>query len=200
MAINNPYWDEINNPDNHKLPPEYEMFGVPSFFVTPDFALFMRRQVLVKKYAWSITSPLILEAIRYFMEKISKQHILEIGAGNGYWAYVLSQCGLKIKAYDSNPWEEQWHPVTKGDSSVCSVYSDHVLMLCWPPYDDPMALNCLKNYSGNTIIYLGEWEGCTACDDFHKLLADNWTEKIALSNKNYDGIHDCLYILQRISK
>ena len=47
---------------------------------------------------------------------------------------------------------------------------------CWPPYEDPVVLQVLKNMSsGQRLIYQGEgYGGCTADDEYHDYLLDHF--------------------------
>ena len=69
-----------------------------------------------------------------------------------------------------------WIPEDKSKShtTICIVrrqvlreHSDRALFLCYPDdfedSDESMALQCLNNYSGDTVIHVGEWLGQTLC-------------------------------------
>ncbi len=164
----------------------------------------MRRKGAIHKYAFAIPTPNILEKI------VKYSPIIELGAGRGYWAWVLQQMGAEVVAFDTSPPDNKqlkngyfkggktWTKVEQGDHSVIKEYPGRSLFICWPPYDNSMAHLCLKAYRGNTVIYIGEGGGgCTANDAFHKNLDDHWDliENECLAQ--WVGIHDSLYIYQR---
>jgi len=160
-SIRNPYLDEIS--------------GIISDLKKNNCAdisqeLLNFRTGLVSKYAYSIPTYRILKIISEFSP------ILEIGAGSGYWAYLLSGMGAEVTAFDVRPpddssphmvnsgnywFEDTWHDVSQGDETLASFYPEHTLMLCWPPMFSEMASDSLDNYlnaGGKKVIYLGNPE------------------------------------------
>ena len=76
-----------------------------------------------QKYAWAIPNDDAL------MEIAKCTPLIEIGAGTGYWAWLLRQLGVDILAFDKNPpghhLKSKFHPtavtwteVLSGDESV----------------------------------------------------------------------------------
>jgi len=92
---------------------------------------------LRKKFAWSIPTPAAIVAIA------NHSPILEIGAGSGYWAYLLRKHGADVLAYDRKPYrlypDAAWHHtpawtgVTEGRARKAKKFPERSLMLCWPP-------------------------------------------------------------------
>lgn len=156
------------------------------------------RHRLVRKYAWAIPT---YAAVKHVTEYTNK--VVEIGAGTGYWAMCLAAVGIEVKAFDIKPYKNlwcdgSWFQVEKGSPGAAANYRDHALFLCWPPYDDTLAVDALRSYSGNTLIYVGEgWGGCTGDDEFHDLLVKEWEELSSFRIPQYDGIHDYLHIYKR---
>jgi hypothetical protein len=91
-----------------------------------------------KRYAWAVPTDEALDAIA----KLSP--IVEIGAGTGYWAALLSTRGADVIAYDRAPGHHAnhyhgdsplWFDVKAGGDSKAADHPDRTLFLCWPPYD-----------------------------------------------------------------
>ena len=154
------------------------------------------------QYAFAIPTNEALDAIANYGP------IVEIGAGNGYWASLLFNRGVDIIAFDIAPPangdniyftdNQQYFAVQQGDVSVASRYPERALFLCWPPYDSPMAYNALQAYNGDTLIYIGEGpEGCTGDDAFHNALSDKWTDVEAVFLPQWESIHDFLIVYKR---
>lgn len=169
-----------------------------------DTGLFQdNRSQAVGRYAWAVPNQEAIQAIA--------QHgpIVEIGAGSGYWACLLSKAGVDVVAYDLHPpstgenhydHKTEWFPVQEGGPEVAARYSDRSLLLCWPPYKSPMSYDCLKNYLGRTVIYIGETPGgCTGSQEFHDLLAEEFEEVREVRLPCWNGIHDSLTIHKRKS-
>lgn len=134
--------------------------------------------------------------------------IVEIGAGTGYWAKLLTEAGAEVIPYDIAPvglggnkykqMTEDYGNVNVGGSEVVEQYSDHTLFLCWPPYSDPMAYDCLTRYQGDRLIYIGEGRGgCTGGDMFFEEL-ENWTEhECPVDVESFSGLRDHLFMFTR---
>ena len=60
------------------------------------------RDELVKKYAWAVPTEASIEAIA------ALGPIVEVGAGTGYWAWLLRQVGATVEAYDVAPGDNHW--------------------------------------------------------------------------------------------
>lgn len=158
------------------------------------------RQRYTYKYAWAIPRKAALEAIA------KHSPIVEVGAGSGYWAKLLNDLGADIVAYDSDPntyhssggkLHFNWFEVRQGNETVAKDHSDRALLLCWPPYGAKMATNCLKNYKGDTVLFIGEWDGCTGDASFFKLLEKNFSREEVIDLPVWLGLHDALYVFRR---
>lgn len=67
-----------------------------------------RRDELVAKYSWAIPSP---EALRWILDRLDGQGIIEMGAGTGYWSALLTLGGADVVAFDKYPPDqaENWY-------------------------------------------------------------------------------------------
>lgn len=165
---------------------------------------FMKRHEVVAQYAWAIPSE---EAIDKIVEH-SPHGLVEIGAGTGYWARMIRARGIDVRAYDQAPYPAEnmhatqlYSPVETGGPEKAALWPKHTLFLCWPPYSDPMAVDALRAYSGDTLLYIGEGSGgCTGDDAFHDELESRWRE---LEDEmvwlpQWPGIHDVLNVYKRL--
>jgi len=142
------------------------------------------------------------------MGMLLNKPIIEMGAGKGYWASLLNEYGVKIECFDkyvvaknkSTDQQEAFYKIKVGSYEKLkkNKYEYYALLLCWPPYGEPFAFNCLRTYQGDTVIYIGEDAGgCTGCNKFHDEL-DKWWELVeTVSIPCYTGIYDQLYIYKR---
>lgn len=170
------------------------------------------RQALSHRYSWAIPTPEALETIA------ALSPILEIGAGTGYWAWLLRRQGAEVIALDQAPVEtgindyhrpqdagapvHSWHPVAPaprdGDPRFHTDWQRHTLLLCWPPYGTSMARRYLRQFRGENLVYIGEaGGGCTGDEEFHEALRRNWTVVSSQSLPNWSRIHDRLYHYRR---
>jgi hypothetical protein len=111
---------------------------------------------LIEKYSWAIPDERAIEIVKCFAP------IVEIGAGNGYWAKLIKDRGVDIIAFDlfTAGAKGNWTSVEKGGPEVLKKFKGRAMMLCYP--DDyehslkPLSMRCLKEYKGDTIILVGE--------------------------------------------
>lgn len=105
--INNPAWDYI------KELPQDDLYGrIPKFVPQrhTDFTvrpIISHRDRVTATWAWGIPSPEVLDVIVNYLDG---RPMVEIGAGNGYWAYLFKQMGVDMTAYDLYPigHEDSW--------------------------------------------------------------------------------------------
>jgi hypothetical protein len=118
-------------------------------------------------FAWAVpTDAAIGEIAR------RTRRVVEIGAGSGYWAWLMSQAGIDVVAYDLVAPARSWHPIRLGDERAVLRHPDRSLFLCWPPWGSDMADRALAAYAGDLVIYVGEWlGGCATPAFFARLVA-----------------------------
>jgi hypothetical protein len=162
---------------------------------------FMARADLVREYAWAIPNDEAIAAIVGLGKPV-----IEIGAGNGYWASLIAQAGGTVECYDREPGghckgikSALWYPVSEGGPEVIrDRHRDHALLLVWPPYGTPMGTECLLQYmkaGGSTLVYVGEgYYGCIADDEFYRILDEHWSEEQYVCLPQWYGIHDGLSV------
>lgn len=147
------------------------------------------RNLLVQIYSWAVPNDKILGRISKTIPKI-----LEIGAGTGYWSYLLKNRGVDIISTDKNP-KNTWTDVIKEDyKKSIEKYQDRVIMLCWPIME---FFDLIKDgsYKQKKIIYIGEYAGCTG-GLMPKLEEANMIKSLKTINiPTYRGIHDKGYLI-----
>lgn len=207
----NPYWDAVRTlPGDFILSSDVSKGWAPALF--PEVALLLEginrgedpvlltqiskplatRDELVNKYAWAIPDPRTLKFIQGAFPEGTQ--FVENGAGTGYWAWQLKQLGFEVTAYDKEPRVKSYHPVSKPPKGSLE---GEVLFLCWPPRGDSMAYRSLLRYTGETLLHIGEYKGCTASDDFFEELEGRWTLISSHPILSYSGLHDSVDVYKR---
>lgn len=180
--LENPYWEAIKTlvSSTGTIPRAYDNV----------------RWKWCNQYTLAIPDP---ETVAFVAHHLVPQAV-EIGAGTGYWAWLLTQLGVDMVSYDIAPPDryttnthhspydsesgtflgqlrETYAPVFVGGPEVLANHAERTLFLCWPPYRSPMARQCLQHYAGQRLVYLGEGRGdsCATKDFFDRLLKD-WCE------------------------
>ena len=194
FALSDPEWAQ----DTYEFTPE----RMRRIQASRMMNCFKERNHLVRKYAWAVPSDEALELIK----KHSPEGLVEIGAGTGYWAHLLEKIDVDVSAFDIAPGDNfhakgLWTHVEEGTHEVLTSFKKETLFLCWPPYDEPMAYDCLKSYQGEKFIYVGELAGgCTGCDRFSNLLNEEWDLIEQLEIPNWFFVHDRLFVFKRKDK
>jgi hypothetical protein len=163
---------------------------------------FHDRQTAVRNFSWAIPNEEAIRKIAAFSP------IVEMGAGSGYWARLLKKAGADITPFDKhgsstkrNPFVYKMHMrVHRGNSKVLRKrkFKNHALMLCWAPYDDPMAYECLKEFRGSIVVMIGEGRyGCTGDDNCWEYLDKYFKEVKDINIPQWSGIHDDVQIYKR---
>jgi len=165
-----------------------------------DTNVFERRLEFVKKYSWAIPNDDALDFL------VSVSPIVEIGAGTGYWASLIQEKGGTIYPFDIQPYNNAWcdgnhTDVFLGGPESVLNFQDCTLFLCWTPYDDTLASDTLKLYTGDRVVFVGEWDdGCNKDDEFFRILGSDWKLEKRIEIPRFPGVNDELYSLVRISK
>ena len=161
-----------------------------------------RRVACVRRYAFGVPNRAALDAIGRHAP------IVELGAGTGYWAYLLRNRGVDIVAYDLAPpgvldnaykFEPRtWTQVVPGGVEALDQHADRALFLCWPGYRDTFADDALGRFAGTVLIYVGEGAGGhTANDAFFDRLCRDWVPAEQIAIPRWSGVDDCMQIYDR---
>lgn len=199
----NPYWDIVRRLPLDTLSWSSEV-AVDAWRPAPAGELVVHRNLLTHAYAWAIPSP---DDIAWMATLLDGRGVVEVGAGTGYWAWQLAQAGVDVAAYDAMPGGNyycspaQYHPVQEGGPQQASQHPDRALLLCWPPYGTAMATETLRAYTGDLLIYVGEYGGCNADDEFFELLDSGWQSlEGSARHVTYAGVHCRLDAYQRTAQ
>ena len=159
--------------------------------MTATVATGMARSYAVQFYAWAVPDE---EALKLIAEL--DQPVLDLGSGRGYWAWQLEQRGVRVLAEEPERYAWHWRRPDRSNAER-SLPRDHALLFCWPTYADRWAYHRLREYQGDTVIYIGEHGGCTAEALFHQLLDERFAGVGTVAIPSWDGIHDQLYVYRR---
>jgi hypothetical protein len=173
------------------LNPYFDLYQLMSGM--PEHVQLSVRKKLIWAYSWAVPS---LEAILAIAEL---SPIVELGAGSGYWAWLLRQAGAEVIALDQNAEAPpHWTAVQSGNAGQLSAYGKRNLFLCWPSYQEPMAAEALIASTGGWIAYVGEMNGRTADEEFHRLLKQNFALRREIEIPCWPGFRDRLYIFEKV--
>jgi hypothetical protein len=128
----------------------------------------LHEEAAALKYAWAIPDERALRILS------SLGPLVEIGCGKGYWSRLLRDRGVDIAAFDIElcPGPERWTALRQGGPEALAECSDRALLLCYPDEESAgpdygrrggMAADCLRHYTGDTIVHVGELLFETVC-------------------------------------
>lgn len=155
--------------------------------------------VLREDYAYSVFPPEVLLIIAALTP------LVELGAGNGYLAWLLHQMNADIIAFDAFPVEEgrnwffhtryglpakgalSWKEIQKGDAPNLVAFPDRTLLLCWPPKNS-MACDALSYFTGDRLVLVLE-KSCCANKEFFNELKNSWTLEYSNPTGSWSDCH-----------
>jgi hypothetical protein len=129
--------------------------------------------MLQQQYAFAVPTRRALNAIA------ERGPLLEVGAGTGYWASLLSEMGVDIVAVSSSTWTTRFNwEKTAADAPMSDVQymqmkvagpeaalsaKGRALVLMWPDWGGAgiFSLEALEMFEGTTLICVGEWADST---------------------------------------
>jgi hypothetical protein len=169
--------------------------------------LFHEHHEIRCEYVRNIGFPIItIELIDELVKFISNKSVVDIGARTGFLSYILANRGVNITAIDTlirkymgESETPKWYTINQKDAIEENLDQYEILILSWPDHDTYFGYKIIKKMNpGQIIIYQGEsWDGCTADDQFHRMLySDEFEElqeiclKLDELHLQFPGIHD----------
>jgi hypothetical protein len=139
-----------------------------------------RRDDAIATYAFAVPDDPALETVR----RVSTDGVVELGAGTGYWARLLSDRGVDVIAFDvapasspENPWfasSPAWYDVRVGDHDQVGASPGRTLLIVWPTKNEDWPGDALVRFAaagGTSVVYVGEGPNEHTGDDrFHALV------------------------------
>jgi hypothetical protein len=206
VTIDNPFWEAVRDcvaADSFRGNPVVGEFRLDQS-VEESMARLPNRQLLVRKYCWTIPDPDTVA----FVANHAHGGLVDPMAGTGYWAYLLAQVGVDVVCYDLNPGTalvtNGWHGddlyaevCAKDGAEAVALHPDRTLFLSWPPFARDVGAHILMAYKGKRVIYIGEDEGHTGDDEMRVILDRDWTEVDSRRPVQWWGVHDRVTVYER---
>jgi len=175
------------------LPPSpFSSIDRAKYGMEEEFKLLLERRVMCETFSFAIPSLEALQLIAKF------QPILEIGAGSGFWATLLKRHNCDVITTDIKKSFPKEFTEIEYLSAIDAIekYPDRNVFCSWPDLDT-WAEEVLP-YIKNKLIYIGEWNGCTASDNFHDILAKEFKIIAKCTIPQWYLINDNLTVLERV--
>lgn len=115
---------------------------------------------LALRYSYVLPESHLLEVISGYSP------LVELGAGTGYWAYLLRSMGVDVIAYDLAPFGSsltnryhinfrRWTNVIQGDVTSIAQHGDRSLFLCWPPRFSALS-DAIPKHNGEYVLLISD--------------------------------------------
>ena len=135
---------------------------------------------LLDDFIGGVPSSEIVRLLQSIVRDFGGSELVELGAGTGYWSFVLARDGLLASSYDLTPCHYSelngHHYISRSVNAPAFVAVNQgypislknlprqpVLLLCWPPTEDSshhhvsfMASTSLQCFRGDSLVYVGE--------------------------------------------
>lgn len=155
-----------------------------------------RRRSFIAYYGWAVPNREAITAIAAF---VSGRKLLEVCAGQGLWARLLTAAGLEVIATDGEPPPVLEHFAVEAmevEAAVLAHPECGALLICWPPFQNEAAFRALRAFNGDRVAYVGDAR-FTAERRFHQLLADEWALRDQIGIPSWPGLDDYAYLYRR---
>ena len=161
------------------------------------------RHLFVSVYSFAVPNNDVIKEI------VKHSPLVEVGAGAGYWAYLITKFGGEICATDSYEWErgkavspiftyrKMWYDIERlSAEETIAVHPTKTPLLVWPYPNQTWADSVLTTTKSNVAIIVGE-VGSAACTADPLLHNKSW--KVASTHKiwNWSDINDIVRIVVR---
>lgn len=162
------------------------------------------RKEAIRRFGFAILTDEVIEELREFAP------FIEVGAGTGYWAYEMQQADIDVIATDARPpvegdaenpygFVKPWTEVREMEAhEAAAEFPFRTLLIVWPSLDDDWAVEALRAFEGDRVVYVGEgYGGCTANAAFHDELEKRWKQIAEVDLPTWSGIRDYLVVYER---
>lgn len=173
--------------------------------------------VLMHHFGCAVPSYESLEILRIVADG---RAVVDMGSGNGYWAFMLRQHGVDVKPVDNaqSEWRANWvsdTTITDGPKWLTKNSAggkDLVLLMVYPVVgggagggvEGGFTRDLMKVYQGDTVAAVGTQNrnGYTSFRDmtFDEYMArehSQWTKVVQIPVPSFAGKDEALYIYQR---
>lgn len=103
--------------------------------------------------------------------------LVEVGAGAGYWARILGDCGGAAVASDPEVRAVTWAPVERRGIEVIDRYPERTVFACWPYWPSGYMPELLDRARGRTLALIVAGIDNDLGDSVGERLHEGWTRQ-----------------------
>lgn len=127
--------------------------------------------------------------------------LVEVGAGNGYWARLIGDVGGDVVATDSREWFGEvptWTEVQHADADeTVQLHPDRTILACWPPRPNGYMTAVLDVAPQDTLALVTDGPCQLEEDPLYARLDRGWTLIERHATPQWPGRFDDLAIWRR---
>jgi hypothetical protein len=106
---------------------------------------------IARHYSFAVPNPEVLSLVARYSP------LIDVGAGNGYWAKRLEMIGADVIAVEPNPHvANPVFPTICVDYTEVSHYPERTLLMVWPTKNHSWGAEAIRLYTGSTVAYIGD--------------------------------------------
>ena len=151
------------------------------------------------------------ESLEIIKDLSKGRPVIEIGSGNGYWAFSLRRLGVEVQAVDNveSKWRTTWIPdtiVADGETYLKKQQGgiNATLLMVYPVVRSGFTSGILESYKGDVVCVVGTQNrnGYTGFKD--TTIEEYMTEKMSSFEKtvqtplpSFAGKDDALFVFQK---
>ena len=151
------------------------------------------------------------ESLEIIRQTTRKRTVVEIGSGNGYWAYMLRRMGVSVDAVDNmeSEYRTMWIGDTISSDGVGYLTKQPtsrtaVLLLVYPIVGSNFTSRILETYKGDTIVIAGTQNGNGYTAFKEKTIEQHvaaemveFEKKVQIALPSFAGKDEALFVFER---
>jgi hypothetical protein len=171
-----------------------------------------KRKFFIDELSSSIPSRDAIHAILVFTQQ---EAILEVGAGKGLWASLIQKLGGTVIATDLISKDNPSQRSLRHQSRPAFTFVERIapieailkypncatIMMCWPPFDSPIAERVLAKFEGERFIFIGESHLDTERSGdqltFRERIEQDWVLEKQVNIDTWPGVYDSMFFYRR---
>lgn len=192
--------------EKHIIPDNYpEEIEMSEYSLLPMLDEKIYRENIIRKSAFPLISK---DWLSVLAEYLKGKKCLEIMAGSGMLTFALKEYGIDVIATDNKSWDMDgniWTEIEELDAIKAVekyIIERPFVIMSWPEMNHTAheVVNKMRKLNPSArIVYIGEFGGCCADEDFVKdaenVQAD-FIKEINQKFKSWFGIHDLVLLLK----
>lgn len=148
------------------------------------------RKDMVNEYSWGIPTLEVIDEFR------SKDRIVELCAGSGYWSYLTDEySNCDVRAFDKE-YIDGYYEV---EDYYCNDIDVNNMLICWPPSGKNVTKTLIEDQDPSTFYFVGvPYSNITeTCDLYDFLISYGYDQTDFIELPSWPGVNDNCYVFEK---